>query len=180
VSLSKDGKDVVMKTLNELEDFGYLTRTQNTDDKGRFAGYDYNIFETPQTEKPCPENPNTEKPCPENPPQLNTNILNTNNINITNNNEKTDKPTRKHYGAYGRVLLSITEYDRLVKEFGQAKIDTQITLLDEYIESNNNKNKYTNFNLVLRKSIRENWFNPKRTATTSTNNTNVSVYDNLE
>ena len=34
----------------------------------------------------------------------------------------------------------------------------QINLLDEYVESNNNKNKYTNFNLVLRKSIIENWF----------------------
>jgi hypothetical protein len=34
-----------------------------------------------------------------------------------------------------------------------------IKLTDEYIESNNNKNKYTNFNLVIRRAIRENWFN---------------------
>ena len=48
------------------------------------------------------------------------------------------------------------------KEFGEDFIKQQIDLLDEYIESNNNKNKYTNFNLVLRKSIRENWFKSKK------------------
>lgn len=67
-ALSKDGKDSVMKTLSELERFGYLKRTKLCDGKGRFAGYDYDIYESPNTENPCPENPNTE-----NPPQLNTN-----------------------------------------------------------------------------------------------------------
>jgi hypothetical protein len=79
-ALSKDGKDSVMNTLTELESFGYLKRTKIYD-KGRFAGYDYDIFEKPK--KPDTENPYPEKPCPgnqdtENPPQLNTNQLNTN------------------------------------------------------------------------------------------------------
>ena len=47
------------------------------DNNGRFAGYDYDIFEKPQPKKPDAEKPVTEKPCPgnpdtENPPQLNT------------------------------------------------------------------------------------------------------------
>ena len=76
-ALSKDGKDSVMNTLTELEDFGYLKRMKILDDGGRFAGYDYDIFERPQprkpdTETPCPENPDTGKPDTENPPQLNT------------------------------------------------------------------------------------------------------------
>lgn len=71
-TLSKDGKDSVMNALQELESFGYLSRTKLTDDKGRFAGYDYDIYERPQTEKPYAGNPNTEKPYAENPPQLNT------------------------------------------------------------------------------------------------------------
>lgn len=71
-TLSKDGKDSVMNALQELETLGYLFRTKLTDDKGRFAGYDYDIYESPQTEKPYAENPNTEKPYAENPPQLNT------------------------------------------------------------------------------------------------------------
>ena len=181
VTLSKDGKDIVMKTLNELEDFGYLTRTQDTDDKGRFAGYIYNIFESPQTEKPCPENPNTdkpnaEKPYTENPTLLNTNILNTNNKELTDSN--IDKTSKKRFGEFKRVLLSIAEYDRLVEEFGQAVVDNQIRLVDEYVESNNNKNKYTNFNLVIRKSIRENWFNKKPTSSTPTK-PRCTDYDDL-
>jgi hypothetical protein len=71
-SLSKDGKDSVMNALTELENFGYLKRTKNVDAQGRFAGYDYDIFEKPQTENPYTENPNTDKPNTENPPQLNT------------------------------------------------------------------------------------------------------------
>jgi hypothetical protein len=167
VTLSKDGKDVVMKALNELEEFGYLVRTQTVDEKGRFAGYAYDIYETPQTEKPCPENPNTVKPNAENPypvnqTQLNTNILNTNNIKENITLKEKGKKTRHKHGTYGRVLLTDVEYNRLLNELGEERLEKQIELLDEYIESNNNKNKYTNFNLVLRKSIKENWFNNNR------------------
>ena len=82
-ALSKDGKDSVMNALSELEGFGYLKRTKALNDKGRFAGYDYDIFEKPQSRKPNTGNPYPEKPCPENPdtenpPQLNTNQSNTN------------------------------------------------------------------------------------------------------
>lgn len=72
VSLSKDGKDSVMNALNELEEFGYLVRTRVTDEKGRFAGYDYDIFEKPNTEKADAEEPYAEKPNTDKPPQLNT------------------------------------------------------------------------------------------------------------
>lgn len=75
--LSKDGKDSVMNALAELEEFGYLKRTKVVDKAGRFAGYDYDIFEKPQPEKPYPENPNTDSPNTGNPPQLNTNQSNT-------------------------------------------------------------------------------------------------------
>lgn len=71
-ALSKDGKDSVMNTLSELEQFGYLKRTKLCDDKGRYAGYDYDIYEKPQTENPYPGKPNTGKPNTGNPPQLNT------------------------------------------------------------------------------------------------------------
>ena len=70
--LSKDGKDSVMNALAELEQFGYLKRTKVVDKAGRFAGFNYDIFEKPQPEKPYPENPDTDKPNTENPPQLNT------------------------------------------------------------------------------------------------------------
>ena len=81
VALSKDGKDSVMSALAELETFGYLERVRTINSKGQFSGIEYNIFETPQQEKPIAENQNADKPIldntnAENPPQLNTNKLN--------------------------------------------------------------------------------------------------------
>ena len=80
-TLSKDGKDSIMSALAELEKFGYLTRKRLTDDKGRFAGVEYNIFEIPQPKNPIPEksnedNENADKSNAENPAQLNTNLTN--------------------------------------------------------------------------------------------------------
>lgn len=79
-TLSKDGKDSIMSALGELEKFGYLERTRLTNDKGQFAGIEYNIFEQPQekpiAEKPISENENSEIPISEKPAQLNTNSIN--------------------------------------------------------------------------------------------------------
>ena len=79
-----------------------------------------------------------------------------------NSIDKKENIKRKKYGEFKRILLTDKEYQRLINEFGEDFIKEQIRLLDEYIESNNNKNKYTNFNLVLRKSIRDNWFNKSK------------------
>lgn len=81
VKLSKDGKDGVMTALAELEEFGYLTRERQTNQKGQFSGIEYNIYEQPQRENPSAEtpisaNPILEKPISENRPQLNTNSIN--------------------------------------------------------------------------------------------------------
>ena len=85
VKLSKDGKDSVISAITELEQFGYLVRSQAKGQDGKFAGYDYDVYEQPYTEKPFTENPSTVKPMTENPQQLNTKPLNTeSDINITN------------------------------------------------------------------------------------------------
>ena len=80
-TLSKDGKDSIMSALQELEKFGYLTRVRLTNDKGQFAGIEYNIYEQPQpqnpiSEKPISDNENSEKPISEKRAQLNTNSIN--------------------------------------------------------------------------------------------------------
>ena len=80
-TLSKDGKDSIMSALAELEKFGYLTRKRLTNEKGQFAGVEYNIFEIPQpkdpiAEKPNEDNENAENPNSENRAQLNTNLTN--------------------------------------------------------------------------------------------------------
>lgn len=80
-TLSKDGKDSIMSALGELEKFGYLTRTRLTDDKGRFAGVEYNIYEVPQPKKPVAENANEGNENAGNPNAENRTQSNTNSIN---------------------------------------------------------------------------------------------------
>ena len=65
---------------------------------------------------------------------------------------------RHKFGTYGRVHLTEKQYNKLIEDFSKEVVDKKIEQLDEYVEMNNNKNKYKNFNLVLRKAIRENWF----------------------
>jgi len=78
--------------------------------------------------------------------------------------EDKEKKTRHKFGTYGRVKLTDDEYKRLCDEYNKGYIDRVIQALDEYVESNNNKNKYTNFNLVIRKAIKDHWFNvPEKT-----------------
>ena len=89
-ALSKDGKDSVMSGLAELEKFGYLIRTQKTNDKGQFSGVEYNIFEEPQevfavSDNQNSANQNAENENAENPRQLNTNKLNTKNNKVIYN-----------------------------------------------------------------------------------------------
>lgn len=91
---------------------------------------------------------------------VNVNVNDNVNVNVNNIKKEINKEKKeKHkYGKFGRVKLTDDEYSRLINEFGKDFIKKQIDLLDEYVESNNNKNKYSNFNLVIRKSIREGWF----------------------
>ena len=161
VAINKENESAIKNTLDELKEFGYLKVTKlmpNETESGRIE-YVYDIFEKPQKqegEKQGVENLGVEFLGLENQGQYNTNNKITNN-KIINNNKK-EKYKKEKYGTYGRIKLTTDEYSRLIKEFGEDFINNQIELLDEYVETNNNKNKYTNFNLVLRKSIREKWF----------------------
>lgn len=149
VKISKENETAITTALKELKQYNYLKITRLTPDKtdtGRIE-YIYDIYEQP-TKKQDLENLGLEIQGLENQRQYNTNNK------ITNN-----KNTKYIYiGEYRRVKLTEEQYKKLCKEFGKSFIDMQIKRLDEYVESNNNKNKYSNYNLVLRKAIRENWF----------------------
>lgn len=83
-TLFSDGRDAVNNALQELIDHGYIIRTQKQNQAGKFDGYEYDIYEQPQTQsadKPFTENPLTENPLSDNPNQLNTNILNNKEVN---------------------------------------------------------------------------------------------------
>ena len=80
-TLSKDGKDSIMSALSELEKFGYLTRKRLTNEKGQFAGVEYNIFEIPQPKEPISGNSNSANENSGNSNSENTAQLNTNSTN---------------------------------------------------------------------------------------------------
>ena len=78
--ICNDGKDSIRSALKELEDFGYLKRTQDFDEERKFKGYVYDIYEEPlekNADFPLSENPTTANPMTENQTQLNTKELNT-------------------------------------------------------------------------------------------------------
>ena len=119
VTLSKDGKDSVMGALTELENFGYLIRTRTKDESGRFAGYEYDIFENPQTAKPQASEPYSEKPHTAKPTQYNTNQSNT---DISNTNDK--KKERK---------AAANSFDRLIGDYAKGNAEV-VELLIEWLK----------------------------------------------
>ena len=90
---------------------------------------------------------------------VNVNEISNDIISKENTKEKVSTETAHAYGEYKRIRLKDSQYNKLVEEFGKDKTDLAITKLDEYVQSNNNKNKYKDFYIVLRKVIKENWFN---------------------
>lgn len=76
-------------------------------------------------------------------------------------NPVTDSPlhesARVKHGEYGHVLLTDAEYKRLLKEHGEETALRYIAIVDEYVQSNGNKNGYKDWNLVVRKAIRDKW-----------------------
>ena len=73
--------------------------------------------------------------------------------------DKEKKPVHHKYGTYGWVKLTQDQYNKLVTDYGKQYVENMIQALDEYLQSNGNKNKYKDFNLVMRKALREHWFN---------------------
>ncbi|MCD7845536.1 MAG: helix-turn-helix domain-containing protein [Oscillospiraceae bacterium] len=152
VSICKEGKDSIVKILQELEKYGYLERHQLRRDDGKMGGIEYVIYEmshTPCTEKPCAGNPNAVKPDTdnpdtanpdagkprsENPPQINKEQISKEAINTDSNKQKKEKESRHQYGEYGNVLLSDAELQSLQADFPQ-DYQQRIECLSEYMAS---------------------------------------------
>jgi hypothetical protein len=78
-------------------------------------------------------------------------------INNTSNRVYTPHDKKRSYGQYGWVKLTDAEYQRLVDEFGERVISHYITYIDESAQSNGNKNKWKDWNLVIRRAIKGKW-----------------------
>lgn len=67
-------------------------------------------------------------------------------------------PAARHIkGQHGYVKLTDEEYSHLLKDLGQAELDRVIAYIDESAAATGNKNKWKDWNLVLRKASREKW-----------------------
>lgn len=90
-----------------------------------------------QTDKPAPQN--QDKPKSKSKKQV---------------SKKTDsKEQRSKYGEYKHVLLTGTQYARLVNEFGAKKTDEYIRKVDEYCQQSGKR--YNDYNLTIRKFMRD-------------------------
>lgn len=78
--------------------------------------------------------------------------------------DKPPKPARQKFGTYGWVKLTDAEYSRLVAEYGQAEALRCIGYVDEAAQSTGNKNKWSDWNLVVRKCHRDGWGRQKSNA----------------
>lgn len=79
------------------------------------------------------------------------------------------KPARKSFGRFGWVKLTEEEYHRLLNDLGEAEVKRCITYVDESAQTTGNKNKWRDWNLVVRKCHREGWGRPKNQPVTGGN-----------
>lgn len=66
-------------------------------------------------------------------------------------------PMRNRHGKYGWVRLTEEEHARLVAEYGETEAERAIAYVDESAQSTGNKNRWKDWNLVVRKCIRQGW-----------------------
>lgn len=147
----KDGQTSIRSGLKELEQQGYLVRNRTRDEQGRISKVEWILYD-----KPHFENHNLVNHSLENRPQLNTNKLNTD-LSSTEKESTRKRVTRTSFGEYGWVKLSDEEHTRLVNEYGESEVQRAIAYVDESAQSNGNKNKWKDWNLVIRKCIRNGW-----------------------
>lgn len=96
--------------------------------------------------------------------ELNRTELNQTELNQTELNQTEQKrestaavpPTHAH-GDYGWVKLTEAQYAQLLRELGEQELLRCIRYVDESAQQTGNKNKWRDWNLVLRKCSREGW-----------------------
>lgn len=91
----------------------------------------------------------------------NPNVFKALEVKFENLPKKDAEPSKKAYGQFGRVKLTDKQYKKLCDDFSVEQVNDVIPYLDEYLESTNNKNGYTNFYIVMKRAILENWYNTR-------------------
>lgn len=149
ISICKDGQSSVTSALKELEEFGYLKRVRLHDKSGKFAGWQYIVYETPYLENPNLDspntaNPNSDKPNLENPLQSNTNqsntyLSNTQSINHSSNSTQQKGNVENSVENYEEVIENVKEqieYDILRQKYSDSsQLDEIVSIMTEVMMS---------------------------------------------
>ena len=130
VSISKENIGSIRTILHELEENRYLIRSRYQNNKGQFQ-YEYSIYEYPYTENPHTVTPNTEEYI-----QINTNIINTKNI------DKIDK----QFNIITKELIKMNFIE--LTDFDIYKYDN---LFDELLKKYNYKDVIIATNYVIKR-----------------------------
>lgn len=202
VKLSKDGKDSVNGALKELEKFGYLKRSQAVNTNGTFGGYNYEIYEKPntdtKTEKPKTKKPFTEKPSTEKPQQLSNKELNKKQLNtkkIKDVEEKKERKQEKTHTTYDAIIngkifndevkKALYEFIKMRKLIKKPLTDFALEkLIDKLFKMTYDENTQVE---ILENSILNNWqdiYKPKQskkqaTAPTEALNNVTPLFDTV-
>ena len=153
VSLSRDGEDSVRNGLHELERAKYVVRKRRRSPSGQWDGYDYFVYEKPQTPdpdnpqpgdpgqgKPAQVSPAQEEPMTGNRAQLNTYKQNT---NLPNTYGSIIHPSYLSMEGMDvdKMRMEIRRqicYGSLVERFGRERVDELVNLMLEVYCTRNN------------------------------------------
>lgn len=153
----------IQKTLAELAGLGCI-HLYEIDGESYFCFPNWGSHQRIQTKRskfPEPPEPTVDhgEPPPESNPNLNLNPNSNPNPKVSGvppvATATTD--TRHKRGAFGWVKLTDAEYNRIISEFGEETALHYIAYVDESAEQTGNKNKWKNWNLTVRKAIKNRW-----------------------
>ena len=96
--LCRDGENSIRSALKELEQAGYVVRSQRRNSRGKIVNTEYVIYEMPHHAAPSVENPHVENPHVENPqvdhPQVDRPRVE-NRTQLNKDKQKKDKPKKE-------------------------------------------------------------------------------------
>lgn len=68
-----------------------------------------------------------------------------------------ETPVKHKYGEYGWVQLTDAQYARLLHDYGLEELNRCIKYVDESAQGNGNKNRWKDWNLIIRKCHTQQW-----------------------
>lgn len=177
--LAKDGKDSIMKTLDELEGAGYLVMDKKRNDRGQFET-SYDVYESPNREIRCGKSESG------NPPQYNNKEIKEESINKENINPTPLSPKGKSHKVLDLSFVDREDFIPIMeqwlaykKEKGQTYKPTGLRTcykkLVEYSNGNAEKAKQ-----IIEEAMSNNYsgFFPLKQQTNGNNNRSNIQYGN--